>query len=771
MGAGVDRADSAHDVVRVREKLIGQLGGAELRAALTELFELWLAEHARGCGVDREGLALVAVGALGRREMHPYSDLDLLLVHEGRGSRVERIAEALWYPMWDAGIGLDHAVRTVRQACRIAAGDLRTALGLLEARPLAGDGALAERLRTEARAQWRGTARNRVGELAEANAARWARAGELAQRAEPDLKHGRGGLRDVQILRALSLAQLVDRPSAEVLAARDLLAEVRTELHRVTRKPRDVLRAQDSAEVAAALRMGDRFELARAISGAGRTIAYALQVAMRAAGPGPGKAVRRTPLEDGVVLHGGEVALAKGAAPRTDPALLLRVATASSTANAPISAGTLATLAQQAPEPASPWPAAVLRGLLSLLGSGSGLIEVVEALDRTGLWGRLFPEWGAVRDLPPREPPHRYTVDRHLVQTCVQAASLVTTVARPDLLLLGALVHDIGKGRCGDHSVLGARLAAQIGERLGLAAVDVGRLELMVRHHLLLPHTATRRNVADPVTVARVAEAVGGDVVLLELLRALTEADSLATGPGMWSEWKQALVAELVDGVRAAIAGTVPAARRARTGTEDAVLRRAREHRGIELVLEPGAADAELTIAAPDRPGLLSRIAGTLVLHGVRMHAATVGTEDRFAVQSFTVGPRFGSLPDPAALRETLRLAVTGSLKLADRVAAKERDYPRPRQESAPAHVLWFDDEASDATVLELRAIDSVGLLYHATAALEQHDLDVRWARASTLGPTAFLAVCLVDGAGARPGPGLRARVEAAVLAAVRESA
>ncbi len=141
------------------------------------------------------------------------------------------------------------------------------------------------------------------------------------------------------------------------------------------------------------------------------------------------------------------------------------LAAAAARANAPIAAGTMARLAERAPELRKPWPRPALDALFSLLAAGPGLVDVVEAFDRTGLWGRLFPEWGAVRDLPPRDAVHLWTVDRHLVQTTVQAAALATTVARPDLLLLGALLHDIGKGRDADHSVVGAALAAQIGER------------------------------------------------------------------------------------------------------------------------------------------------------------------------------------------------------------------------------------------------------------------------------------------------------------------
>ncbi len=516
---------TADDLVRARERLLvpgrRRLAAEPLREALVDLHEFWLTKHASGAGISGSGIALVAVGGLGRRELVPYSDLDLVLVHDGV-KNIDEVAEKLWYPLWNSGIGLDHSVRTVGEALRVAAGDLRTALGLLDIRHISGDPEISAKLAESARQAWRGNVRNRLDEISESSTKRWARSGEIAHRVEPDLKHGRGGLRDITILDALSIAQVVDRPSADVDEARRLLLDVRTELRRVARKPRDVLRAQDGDEVASALGLADRFALARSLSSAARTVVYAFDVAMRtarAAAPkrGLGAFLRgqppRRPLDEGVVLHGSEVSLARDAIPSRDPALLLRVATAAARSKHPIAAGTLTRLADSAPELRQPWPREAREELLALLGSGNGLVDVVEALDRTGLWGRLFPEWGAVRDLPPRDAAHMWTVDRHLVQTVAHAARLATTVSRPDLLLLGALIHDIGKGRQQDHSEVGASLATQIGERIGLWPQDVETLAAMVRHHLLLPHTATRRDVEDAATVHRVVETLGGDAV------------------------------------------------------------------------------------------------------------------------------------------------------------------------------------------------------------------------------------------------------------------
>ena len=755
---------SAQDLLKAKAVLLAQPRGrrrldpAALRTALVDLHDFWLSSHAAAIGLTDQA-ALVAVGALGRRELAPWSDLDLVLLHDGRRD-VDRLAEQLWYPLWDAGIGLDHSVRTPGQAVEVAATDLRAALGLLEARHIAGDEALSERVHTGVRRAWRAGIRGRFDELAETTVGRWGKVGEIAHRVEPDLKNGHGGLRDVQLIDALAAAQLLDRPGRDVHDARALLLDVRTELHRLAGRARDVLRVQDADEVAAALELGDRFDLARALSGAARAIAFAAEVGLRSARsalPRRGLAALRRPpvrrpLAAGVVEHGGEVVLARNAAAGRDPALVLRVAATAARTGLPVAAGTLHHLAETAPELREPWPPAALAELLSLLGAGRPLVDVVESLDRTGLWGRLFPEWGAVRDLPPRDRAHIWTVDRHLVEAAANAGKLTTRVARPDLLLVGSLLHDIGKGRGGDHSVVGESVTRQIARRLGFTEPDAALLGTMVAHHLLLPHTATRRDLDDPTTVTRVVDTLattegarkvdGGAGLLLDLLEALAEADSLATGPGVWSPWKRQLLADLGRRCHASLAGE----RVGRMPPEPVApqLVAAVATDGRPQVRFEGRDPATAVVVAPDRPGVLSAAAGVLALHSLEVHAAelevyTAEGEEQFdtAVARFTVSPRFGGLPDPAVLRGDLSRVLDGTLALADALARKERDYAPvlpPGEVAAPARVLWFDDEATGGVVLELRATDRIGLLHRVAAALEGCGTDVRWARVATLG-------------------------------------
>ncbi|WP_156095124.1 [protein-PII] uridylyltransferase [Nocardia lijiangensis] len=781
-------SNAAADLVAARNQLLDggvprnpRLDAESLRSALVDLFELWLTSKGAELGITADsGLAVVAVGGLGRREMLPYSDLDLVLLHDDVDpARVAEVADQLWYPLWDAHIKLDHSVRTVPQALRVANDDLIAALGMLEARHIVGDVELSNLLIGGVRREWRTGIRNRFDELIAQAQARWQRSGEIAHRAEPDLKNGRGGLRDIQLLDALAVAQLTDAmpglgpdvPGGGVKQAQRRLLDVRTELHRVAGRSRDQLRAQDADEIGAALRIGDRFDLARTLSDSARTVSYSVDVGLRTAAnalPRRGLArlrrmpVRR-PLDEGVVEHAGEVVLARDARPQRDPGLILRVAAASAQTGLPMSATTLNRLSEDAPELREPWPKDALNDLLVLLGAGRGTIDAIEALDRTGLWGRLLPEWGAVRDLPPRDALHTWTVDRHLMETVAYASALSTRVARPDLLALGALLHDIGKGRAGDHSVVGAELATHIGRRLGLWPSDVRTLSAVVRHHLLLPETATRRDLADPETVQFVVDALDGDGQLLELLHTLAEADSLATGPGVWGDWKASLIGDLVRRCRTVMAGLeLPTPEPI---APDLLAKAAAG--GVHVDLKPGDGKYTyvVTVIAPDAPGLLSDAAGVLALHSLRVLSAALGGEGESAVNTFVVSPKFGDPPDAGLLRQELIRAIAGDLDLPALLAKREREATGvgpSRYAQAQPRMIWSPASMPGQVILELRAEDRVGLLSRLAAAFASCGANVRWAKVVTMGSAVVDAFCLE--LGADDGVQRRAAIEKAVL-------
>jgi len=757
----------ATDLAKASKQLLDvggkQLDSAALRDALLDLNEFWLSTKAAEIGITAtSGFAIVATGGLGRGELLPYSDLDLMLLHDNMPADiVSQVAELLWYPLWDANIHIDHSVRTVPEALQVAGEDISAGMAMLDARHIAGDAELSALLTGGARRQWRIGIASRYEELVEHTRARWERSGQIAHRAEPDLKNGRGGLRDVQLLNGLAIAQLADVYPSRLLAsptgtlgeAHLALLNVRTELHRVSRRGREQVLAQYADEIGAALRIGDRFDLARTISDAARTISYYVDAGIRTAGnalPRRGFAAlrrpARRPLDEGVIEFAGEVILARDAKPERDPGLILRVAAASATTALPIAASTLSRLAGAAPELRTPWPREALKDLLVLLSAGPAAVNTVEALDRTGLWGRLFPEWGAVRDLPPRDVVHIWTVDRHLVETVSRASAFTTRVSRPDLLVLGALVHDIGKGRGGDHSVIGAELATQIGTRLGLWPSDVEVLSKIVRYHLLLPDTATRRDLQDPKTIATVVDALGGDYQLLELLHVLAEADSLATGPGVWGDWKSSLIGDLVRRCRLVMAGEPlptpdPVDPRYLELAADGVVH-------VEMVAGEGPHIHNVTMIAPDRRGLLSKAAGVLALNALRVHSASVNSRDGVAINTFAVSPHFGTPPAAELLRQQFILALDGQLDVIETLerrdlesaaAAPHRAGETPasvpvNHTIAPPRILWTDGGAPGEFFVQVRASDRPGLLSRLTAVIERDGLDINWAKVTTLG-------------------------------------
>ncbi len=389
----------------------------------------------------------------------------------------------------------------------------------------------------------------------------------------------------------------------------------------------------------------------------------------------------------------------------------------------------------------TPWPAEAREQLVTLLGAGPPTVEVWEALEAEGLITRLLPDWERVRCRPQRNAVHTWTVDRHLVETAVRAAALTRRVGRPDLLLVAALLHDIGKGWPGDHSVAGEIIARDVAARVGFDAGDVAVVACLVRHHLLLVETATRRDLDDPATVRGVAEAVGS-VGTLELLHALTEADALATGPAAWSAWRGALVGDLVKRVAASLSGDEPdsgssqegaaptaeqerlAVEAFRTGGPVVALR------AEEPVDEPEPLGVELLVAVPERAGVLPAVAGVLALHRLTVRTAELrevslppgieGAAGSVLLLDWRVAAEYGSLPQAARLRADLVRALDGSLDIAGRLAERDAAYPRRRGTVAPPPRVTVASAGSRlATVIEVRAQDAPGLLHRIGRALE----------------------------------------------------
>ncbi|MEZ5381947.1 MAG: [protein-PII] uridylyltransferase [Microthrixaceae bacterium] len=745
------------------------LTGASLRRSLDEATVGWLralwAEATDGRG-SATGWALVGVGGTGRGDRAPGSDLDLVVVSDRTADEPPppEVVEALWYPIWDAGLILGHAVRTTEEFLELAAADLETATSLFSLRHLAGDEAVTARLDGAAADQRESLAPRWIRALADRTEARRAVAGDVAHELEPDLKEGRGGLRDVHTLgwiRKLGVelpaevAELVDR-------AGDLLWSIRAELHRVTGRPGNRLVLQEQAAIADRLGYGSPEELARAVSWAARDVSWVLEdlwpdlTRNRRRVPGDAVVLRDDPdlgaevvrVADEVMLVGqrhrvdeadpdedasGGGATSMDAAPGRTLLSVLRLAVVAAERGLRLRRDTLVELRDLPPIP-EPWDAQARRLFCRLLGAGPPIVRVVEALDRVGLFAAILPEWEHVRCAPQRNPYHRFTVDRHLVQCAANAAALGGRVDRPDLLVLGALFHDLGKGQPGDHSEVGAELTRVALGRMGFPPREIEAVTTMVSHHLLLPDVATRRDLDDPATVAMVTDRVH-TVAEVRLLAALAEADGKATGSTAWGSWKAVLVRTLADRAVAHLAGVQPdpsSPLAAPLGADPEI-----EDLLAARVPVLSGEDDRLVVCWPDRPGLFARVAGVLALRSAQILAASATSADGWAVEVFRIRTPTGEAPSWEPMVDDLRAALDSRLALRARLAERARSAPQRDWPGTLAEPSVTFDDGTGVTVIEVAAADRIGLAFSLASALAELDCTITRATLSTLGPNA----------------------------------
>jgi [protein-PII] uridylyltransferase len=714
----------------------GTLRGRALCRALSDVTDTLLIRlFEEATGGDSRGLSLVATGGYGRQELAPGSDLDVWLLHEGRAD-VGTIAEKLWYPIWDAGLKLGHAVRTPKEGLEFAAEDLDTGTAALSARRIAGDEGPAHAFIEPAAERWRKRGSRWLDTLHERVVARHAVAGEVAFLLEPDLKESRGGLRDIHALRWAEAARPVMLPGdrAALAEAEDTLLDVRVELHRVAGRASDVLVLERQDEVAAVLGDADADALMARVATAGRAVAWISDEAWRRETTAPRLGLprplrRERYLSPDVSMRDREINVDRDGN-LDDATLVLRAAVVAATYNAPIARTSLDLLGDRAPAMPDPWPKEARDLLVELLSTGHGAIHVLESLDQRRLLERVLPEWEPVRSRPQRNALHRFTVDRHLMECAANAAKLVSTVSRPDLLLVGALLHDLGKGYPGDHTDVGVALIGIIGRRMGFEDGDVALLQRMVRQHLLLPDVATRRDLSDGDVINAAATAIGS-LEALELLSALTEADGLATGPSAWGLWKAELVRELVRRVAHVLRGGEAGELRSDDQFPNAEVRALIAQKRTVVRVD----GQQLTVVAPDRPGLFSRVAGALALKSLTVLAAEAGGEDGMAASQFRVESG-GMEVDWEDVVRDVRRAVDGRLALEARLATRARHGRRSAgHRLARDPSVRVDNIASGtSTIIEVHAPDRIGVLYHITRALADMDLDIRWAKVATLG-------------------------------------
>jgi [protein-PII] uridylyltransferase len=743
-------------------------------------------------------VAVVALGGYGRESLCPGSDVDLMVLHAARRpANVQRAAEALFYPFWDSSIPLGHAVRTVDESVRLAEERLDVACSLLDARKVWGDERLVEELLSRlprALAREPGRFLTRLDEDAEARRDRY---GSCSADLEPDLKEGAGGLRDLLAPRWVGRA-LLSAPSTAVLAERGLLrareaagleeaeefmTRVRSALHLERGRRTDRL-VQDLQPA-----LADRFGYEAT---AGLDAADALMRALF-------EHARQVEQIRGAFLARARAELGAGAGDQLDPGPprspddVIEAFAGAAREDLAFSAEGLDRLeaAYLGPPPYA-WTDRTRRALAAILGAGRSGARALEAMDRSDLLTPFLPEWAAVRCRPQRDPYHRHSVDVHLLQTVATTAEILagrsnddpilrqagSSVEDREALLLGALLHDIGKRGEGRHVEVGTRIAAIALDRMGVEERSRALAVFLVRDHLLLADTAARRDLSDENLVIDVA-ARAGDPERLAMLYVLTVADAEATGPHASTPWRMGLVRELVGKVQRVLErgdmvadpSTLLEARRSEVkdllAAEDPVqvaryLDRipraylasvppdvAARHFGL---VTPPLASSEIrtdvvsgarpgthriAVVAADRPGLLARIAGSLSLSGLTiLSAEAFTTEDAVAIDMFEVEPAFRGEVDAErwrTVRRDLRRALEGRISLEHRVREKRRHYPSPPGD-IPVEVIARNDVSDFSTVIEVSAPDRIGLLYDLARAFEELALDVHLAKVATYG-------------------------------------
>ena len=730
------------------------------------------------------GTAIAAVGGYGRGLLLPRSDIDLLVLHDGPDpDAVARLADALLYPLWNDGLDVGHAVRTP-QECEAVAGRLDVGAAMLDIRFLAGAGNLVADVGARVEAWARRDPRAFARALRDDAAHRAERFGSTAHLLEPDLKEGAGGWRDLHSVWLLESAVGVPLEEAGLLrgrerealaAAEEFLVRARSALHLETGKRGERLVLDHQPAIARAMGFEDEPRL------------IAIDGLMRAL-------FEQARDVEFVFLAVIERLLEAGASPitpPTTPAGVLQALAAEVEADREPSVALLDSIDDLGIRDEVVWDADVRAAFSRLLRAGDRGAASLEALDRLGILAAFLPGWADVRCRPQRDPYHHLTVDAHLTGSLramgrllagegadddpVQAEA-VEQVSDRDPLLLGALLHDIGKNGEGGHVPVGARVVVSILDRMGIELPARDLVRFLVERHLILPDTATRRDLSDENLVLDVA-AVVGSPDRLAALYLLAKADAEATGPAAWTSWRRTLIHELVAKVEHVLErgemGTAIAEQLAdrielirgilddEPGEEvDRFLRRM--PRAYLLVADPGrvarhyatiapavgAKDVravhfdgtrpgtyEVLVVARDRAGLLSWIAGSLALAGMSILTAHVfTTDDGVAADLFEVeGVWEPEVPERRwrEFRGMLRRAVDGSISLERRVDEKRRWYPAPR---VPTPVtVTVDNEASDfSTVIEVGAPDRLGLLYDITRTFAELGIDVRLAKVAT---------------------------------------
>ncbi|MCW5746341.1 MAG: [protein-PII] uridylyltransferase [Alphaproteobacteria bacterium] len=779
-----------------------------------------------------EQIALVATGGYGRAELAPQSDIDLLfLLPYKQTPRGEQIVEYLLYLLWDLGLKVGHATRSVEECIRHADKDATIRTALLEARYLWGEKKLFETLRREfAQKFLSGEGRDFVeAKLAERDS-RHQRMGDSRYVVEPNVKEGKGGLRDLQTLywiakylyRVDDVAGMVDKgvltasEARQFRRAEQFLVTVRCHIHYLTGRPDDRLPFDLQREIANRLGYADRpgsrgverfmkhyYLHAKTVGDLTRIFVAALEDTRRRR---PRLRVLWETLRpkqlEGFRIDGHRLAVTGLDDFAQDPVRFLRLFHVAQENDIDIHPATLRLITQniklvdarlrENPE--------ANRLFMEMMTSRKDPETTLRRLNEAGVFGRFIPDFGRVVAQTQHDMYHTYTVDEHTIRAIgilsrIEAGALkedhpvasdvVHKVLSRRVLYLAVLLHDIAKGRGGDHSVIGAEVAEQLGPRLGLDAGETETVAWLVRHHLAMSATAFQRDLQDTKTIADFAKLVQSPE-RLRLLLVLTVCDIRAVGPNVWNGWKAALLRQLYFATEEVLSGgTLQGGRRSRVAWaqaetakllpdwsaaerealagragpaywlsfEPATLarharmvrdtERAGAHLRIEHRVDPTRSATEVTIYTVDTHGLFARLAGAMAVSGATIVDAKIFTlNNGMALDTFWIqdleGKPYARADRLARLQARIELALVNRLDIGVELERLKPNYPtRDEVFTVEPRVLVDNNASNNHTVLEVNGRDRPGFLHVVTRALTGLNLQIASAHVTTYGERA----------------------------------
>lgn len=771
----------------------------------------------KDCGQD---VALVALGGYGRRELFPFSDIDLMILYRPEiRERIERITDAVLYPLWDTGLEIGHGVRTVEESLAQAEKDYFFLVALLDARLIHGSTELYEELLTAYQLRFvEGQREDFVEKMKGHRHSRRERYGSHSYLLEPHIKEGRGGMRDIQAmmwtagmvfgLQGLEGIEeaglLIEDEKRDFLVARDTLVRLRAFMHFYSKRKNDQLYFEQQGDVAVAFGYKTRDGILgvehfmRDVYGALQKISMITDLFFDHVDEVLGLAGRGGLVADKVVEAGIEVKMervhltASRSMIEAKPQTLIRVFLAMARTGLPLHhrtrkliAGSVGLITEKVLT--SP---RLSKTFFAILLEAKDISLVLETMLETGVLTACIPEFAKILTLAQHDLYHIYTVDRHSLQAVVEVQKLVTTwtvvaqnVRSMRVLYFAALLHDIGKGSGRDHSLEGAGLVERIAGRFLLSGQELEALVFLVRYHLFMPENALRRDLNDGVFIKRCAETIG-DLDRLSMLYLLSVADSKATGPSAWSDWKGSLLEEMyqkvypyldmgqhgvhdvtaheeqgVEWLREQVRmllrgeldlrvdiGTLGADYILSFSPEDVVKHVLTQRDNYQLLRQRALVVAEesedawqLLIMTVDRPGLLAKICGVMALNSLTVVRAQIFTwadgtvVDVIDVRS-TDGLSFAE-KDWGSLNRQLDLAIEHRMGLSHRLYRKlSSGYSRRTQAVGEiASKVVIDNKSSENySVIEVYAPDLPGQLYHITQAMADFGLNIHKAYIAT---------------------------------------